>query len=110
MNIFSRILILPILAYRYIISPLIPPRCRYQPTCSDYAIEALKLHGPVHGAGLAFKRLLRCHPWSGYGYDPVPPLGQQIDKSGAGKKNSGCSCGGDVEIKSPLSNQKVTNL
>ena len=66
----------PILAYRYALSPLLPPACRFTPSCSAYALEALRLHGPLKGPWLAAKRLARCHPikWlgSGSGYDPVP--------------------------------------
>jgi uncharacterized protein len=61
-----------ILFYRYCISPLIPPRCRFQPTCSEYAMEALTAHGPFYGGLLALKRIMRCHPWGGSGFDPVP--------------------------------------
>ncbi|WP_289004132.1 membrane protein insertion efficiency factor YidD [uncultured Kingella sp.] len=53
-------------------SPLIPPRCRYTPTCSQYAIEAVRKYGALKGGWLALKRLARCHPWGGCGYDPVP--------------------------------------
>ena len=67
----------PILFYRSFLSPLFPPVCRFQPTCSEYAIDALHLHGPVHGLALTAKRLARCHPftWLGgsSGFDPVPP-------------------------------------
>ena len=63
----------PIHAYRYALSPLIGPVCRYQPTCSAYALEALERHGAVRGGWLAARRILRCHPWGGHGYDPVPP-------------------------------------
>jgi len=65
-------LCLPILFYRRFISPFTPPSCRFTPTCSQYAIEALRKHGPVRGLYLAARRLLRCHPWGGSGYDPVP--------------------------------------
>lgn len=58
--------------YQLLISPLFPPSCRYFPTCSDYARQAVVLHGPVKGGWLALARLLRCHPWGGFGYDPVP--------------------------------------
>jgi len=58
--------------YRYAISPLKPPSCRFTPTCSEYAVEALKKHGPFKGLYLAIRRVLRCHPWGGHGYDPVP--------------------------------------
>jgi len=68
----SCILLLPIYFYRAAISPMFPPSCRYVPTCSQYAIEAIKKHGPFKGLWLAVKRILRCHPWGGGGYDPVP--------------------------------------
>jgi putative membrane protein insertion efficiency factor len=59
-------------AYQLLISPLLLPSCRYLPTCSDYAIEALAQHGPLWGSAFALRRLARCHPWGGSGYDPVP--------------------------------------
>jgi len=68
----ARLLILPIRFYQKFISPLTPPSCRYTPTCSQYAVEALRKHGPIKGMYLAVCRLLRCHPWGGHGYDPVP--------------------------------------
>ena len=61
-------------AYQLLVSPLLPPSCRYLPSCSDYAIEALARHGALRGSGLALRRLCRCHPWGGSGYDPVPPM------------------------------------
>ncbi|MEI9995891.1 MAG: membrane protein insertion efficiency factor YidD [Rhizomicrobium sp.] len=70
-------LIAPIRVYRTVLSPLFPPACRFQPTCSQYAIEAIQVHGPLKGLGLAIRRLARCHPisWLGgsSGFDPVPP-------------------------------------
>ena len=68
----KRLLILPIRFYQRSISPLFPPTCRFTPTCSQYAIEAIDKHGPVKGLWLAIKRISRCHPWGGSGYDPVP--------------------------------------
>ncbi|MDV7105702.1 membrane protein insertion efficiency factor YidD [Vibrio sp. TH_r3] len=59
--------------YKWVISPLIGPRCRFTPTCSTYAIEALKMHGFVKGSWLSGKRLLKCHPLNEGGFDPVPP-------------------------------------
>jgi uncharacterized protein len=59
-------------AYQLFVSPLLPPSCRFLPSCSDYAIEALDRHGALRGGGLALRRLARCHPWGGSGYDPVP--------------------------------------
>ena len=58
--------------YQLCISPFTPPSCRYTPTCSQYALEALKKYGHIKGGWLAFKRIMRCHPWGGSGYDPVP--------------------------------------
>ena len=58
--------------YQVCISPLKPPTCRFTPTCSAYALEAFRKHGPFKGLYLTVRRLLRCHPWGGSGYDPVP--------------------------------------
>ena len=76
LNIFTKslgwLLMLPIRFYRKFISPLTPPSCRFTPTCSQYAIEAITKHGPFKGTWLAAKRILRCRPGGGSGYDPVP--------------------------------------
>lgn len=69
--------LLPVKFYRLCISPMLPPSCRYTPTCSQYAIEAVRVHGVLRGTALALKRILRCHPWGGAGYDPVPPPKQK---------------------------------
>jgi len=66
------LLSMPIIFYRNVISPFTPPSCRFTPTCSEYALEALKKHGPFKGLALAVWRILRCNPWGGSGYDPVP--------------------------------------
>ena len=71
-KVISTLLILPIRLYHRFISPLTPPSYRFTPTCSQYAIEALRKHGPIRGLYLAIRRILRCHPWGGSGYDPVP--------------------------------------
>ena len=71
-KVFSFFLLVPIYFYRICISPLTPPSCRFTPTCSAYALEAIKKHGPIKGLYLAVRRILRCHPWGGSGYDPVP--------------------------------------
>jgi len=60
--------------YQKAISPLLPKSCRYEPTCSEYMIEAIDTHGVIKGLYLGTKRLLRCHPWGSEGYDPVPPV------------------------------------
>ncbi|WP_293728592.1 membrane protein insertion efficiency factor YidD [uncultured Phascolarctobacterium sp.] len=67
----SRILILGIRFYQLFISPLFPPTCRFYPTCSAYAIEAIQKKGPVRGLWLALKRIAKCHPYHPGGYDPV---------------------------------------
>jgi len=67
------LLIALLTAYRYAISPLLGRHCRFEPSCSEYAIEALRAHGAFKGAGLSAARVCRCHPWQPGGYDPVPP-------------------------------------
>jgi putative membrane protein insertion efficiency factor len=64
--------ILPVRLYQYLLSPLLPMACRYAPTCSEYAVMAIRKHGLLKGWWLAIKRIGRCHPWGGSGYDPVP--------------------------------------
>jgi len=58
--------------YQLFISPLLPPSCRYTPTCSRYTVEAIKKYGPFKGGWLGLRRIMRCHPWGGHGHDPVP--------------------------------------
>ena len=72
MNVASRILIVPIQVWQLTISRVLPPTCRYSPSCSVYAIEALRRYGPIKGLWLGTKRIGRCHPWGSSGYDPVP--------------------------------------
>ncbi|WP_460540038.1 membrane protein insertion efficiency factor YidD [Glycomyces halotolerans] len=72
-GITTRALSLPIVAYRRWVSPAIPNRCRFYPSCSAYTLEALSRHGPVRGIWLSLRRLGRCHPFHPGGYDPVPP-------------------------------------
>ena len=72
MTLLARMLTAPIVAYRRYVSPALPARCRFYPTCSAYAQEALARHGALRGTGLAIRRLLRCHPFHPGGYDPVP--------------------------------------
>ncbi|MEM6643022.1 MAG: membrane protein insertion efficiency factor YidD [Bacteroidota bacterium] len=70
-SLVKKILILPILFYQYVISPLFPSTCRFTPTCSQYTKEAIQKHG-IRGVWLGLKRISKCHPWGGKGYDPVP--------------------------------------
>lgn len=69
----GQIMILLIRAYQLVVSPMLGPHCRFAPTCSSYAIEAIQLHGVIKGFWLALRRVTRCHPWHPGGYDPVPP-------------------------------------
>lgn len=69
---FIKITLLPIQFYRVAISPMLPPSCRYTPTCSEYAMIAIMKYGVIKGGYLTIRRILRCHPWGGSGYDPVP--------------------------------------
>ena len=71
-KIIIAIFIFPIKIYQFIISPLLPRGCRFTPSCSVYATEAFQKHGVWKGFYLSFKRIIRCHPWGGHGYDPVP--------------------------------------
>jgi len=72
LKLISYILIGFVRLYQVALSPLIPSSCRYQPTCSRYAIEAFQKHGPFRGFYLATRRLMSCHPWGGHGHDPIP--------------------------------------
>jgi len=58
--------------YRLLLSPVLGPNCRFAPSCSEYAVDALRAHGALEGSWLALRRVLRCHPWGGHGHDPVP--------------------------------------
>jgi putative membrane protein insertion efficiency factor len=73
-RLFSLLFLGLIRFYQGVISPFFPPSCRYTPTCSQYAAEAIQRHGPFRGGWLAVKRISSCHPWGGSGYDPVPPV------------------------------------
>jgi putative membrane protein insertion efficiency factor len=69
---FSAILLFLIRIYKVAISPYLMPSCRYTPSCSSYATQAIQKYGPFKGAWMGLKRIMRCHPWGGHGYDPVP--------------------------------------
>lgn len=68
----KKLLIWPIRLWQVTFSAVLPPSCRFSPSCSAYAITAIERHGPVRGSWLAARRIARCHPWGGSGYDPVP--------------------------------------
>ena len=74
--------------YQLALSPILPPSCRYLPSCSDYALEALSSHGMARGLWLALRRLARCHPWGGSGCDPVPTAA----RGATGTVGGGCGC------------------
>ncbi|MGZ3899938.1 MAG: membrane protein insertion efficiency factor YidD [Bacteroidia bacterium] len=69
---FKKIAISFVKFYQYFIRPMLPNACRYTPSCSEYSIEAIKKYGALKGSWLGLKRILKCHPWGGHGYDPVP--------------------------------------
>ena len=71
-KVFSFLLLAVIYTYQNFISPFLPARCRYTPTCSQYSKESIKKYGPYKGFILTFKRIIKCHPWGGSGYDPIP--------------------------------------
>jgi len=72
-SLVGRVLIALVHLYKRWLSPLLPPACRYTPTCSAYMAEAIAVHGAVRGTWLGTRRICRCHPWGGHGWDPVPP-------------------------------------
>lgn len=85
----ARVLSLPIRAYRTLISPLLPPACRFHPSCSAYALEALERHGAWSGSWLTLRRLSRCHPFHAGGLDPVPPApARHLVSAGASHEES----------------------
>jgi len=77
--VLSRVLVLLIRAYQAGVSSWTPASCRFHPTCSSYAIEAIRVHGSMRGGWLALRRIVRCHPWGGMGYDPVPPAEAAVE-------------------------------
>lgn len=71
-TVLRHVALIPVYFYRGCISPLFPPTCRYTPTCSQYMVQAVMKYGVIKGGWLGIKRIARCHPWGGSGYDPVP--------------------------------------
>ncbi len=76
----ARLLDALVVVYQWTLRPVIGANCRYLPSCSDYAREALALHGAFKGGALAARRICRCHPWGGFGFDPVPPRGGELPR------------------------------
>jgi uncharacterized protein len=83
-QVLRKIVILPIRFYQWTISPLLGSSCRYNPTCSHYMIHAIEEWGIFKGLWLGLKRIGRCHPWGGHGYDPVPKRSEGVEESGSG--------------------------
>ncbi|MFD6953727.1 membrane protein insertion efficiency factor YidD [Nocardiopsis sp. TSRI0078] len=94
---FARVLILPIRGYQRFISPLFPPVCRFYPSCSAYAVEALRVHGALYGLWLGIRRIARCHPFNPGGIDPVPPRrgdrNEESEESAGGAGHTGTAPG-----------------
>ena len=89
----------PVRGYRLVLSPWVGHGCRFQPTCSVYALEALERHGAVRGGSMMLQRICRCHPWGGSGYDPVPGADPVHDLARSQDKAKGGSSGGDASLK-----------
>ncbi len=85
LKLLGLLLLIPVYFYKYAISPFTPASCRHVPTCSEYAVQAIKIHGPVKGLFLASRRISKCHPWGTSGYDPVPPLKTMNSEEGCNK-------------------------
>jgi len=92
MSPLAHLVALPVRAYRLVLSPWVGHGCRFQPTCSAYALEALERHGALRGSWLAIRRIGRCHPLGGSGYDPVPP------RRGKGSAGGGSAGGGSAGV------------
>ncbi len=80
MSVAARAMMGLVQVYRVILRPVLPPTCRFTPSCSEYAMQALARHGALRGGWLSFRRITRCHPWGGFGYDPVPgdPIAERV--------------------------------
>jgi len=88
-NLVSRLMVLLVRAYQFVVRPILPPSCKFVPSCSDYAIEALRTHGVLRGMMLAGWRILRCNPFTAGGYDPVPAYDPQ-GPDRAARHGAGC--------------------
>jgi putative membrane protein insertion efficiency factor len=86
----NRLLVWLLRGYQLLVSPMFGPSCRFYPSCSNYAIEALKLHGGARGGWLALRRICRCHPWNAGGVDPVPPVAQSPGEPTSSSTACGC--------------------
>lgn len=89
MSLLARLLALPVRGYRLVFSPWVGHSCRFQPTCSAYALEVLEAHGGVHGGWLALRRIARCHPLGGSGIDNVPPRAERRNGPSTVKADDG---------------------
>ncbi len=99
----ARLAALPILAYRYGISPVIGPRCRFHPSCSEYGLQALSRFGLARGGWLTLARVCRCHPWNPGGFDPLPDAdGSSADPVSASSAARATPHDGDVRAPSPF--------
>ncbi|SEP12498.1 membrane protein insertion efficiency factor YidD [Trujillonella endophytica] len=101
----ARALLAVVAFYSRAISPALPPRCRFAPTCSAYAAEAIAVHGAARGSWLALRRLLKCAPWHPGGFDPVPPCGTTHDhhSSGSAVPSGARAAGSDRSRRDPTS-------
>ena len=97
MSLLARVLAGLVLGYRYLLSPILPATCRYIPTCSAYALEALRRFGAIQGGWLATRRICRCHPWGGAGVDAVPEAAPKIDPAGAPRAGAAVRAATDGE-------------
>lgn len=91
MNPLTYLLLGLVRVYQFFVSPVLPASCRYAPSCSAYAVDALRTYGAVKGGWLAVRRILRCHPWGGSGYDPVPAKSCNDLTSVPGEHSGGCA-------------------
>jgi putative membrane protein insertion efficiency factor len=97
----ARVLIGAVRVYQRWISPALPPTCRFYPSCSAYALEAVQVHGAARGTWLAVRRLLRCHPWHPGGVDPVPPRDPEPDRPARPDDRRAADCTEECEEQAP---------